>query len=113
MGIFDIFKKKPQKNKYEVLYDAIGEILNLLKRKKRLIENLENGKSIIDLSFDTLMMERMKLSSLIKSGSVSFLGGDFIKAILEIFNDEETRKDEILNMWNYLTNEQNKLKKLF
>lgn len=113
MGIFDFFKKKPQKNKYEVFYDSIGEILKLLERKKRLVEITESGKSILDLEFDVLMTERMKLATLIKSGSISFLGKDFLEAILELFNNEETKKDEIINIWNYLMNEQNKLKKLF
>jgi hypothetical protein len=113
MGIFDIFKKKPQKNKYEVYFDIIGEILKLLSRKKRLVENLEIENSILDLEFEKLMMERMKLAELIKSGSVSFLDIDFVKLILETFNNDETRKDEILRMWDYLINEQNKLKKLF
>jgi hypothetical protein len=113
MRIFDIFKKKTKKNKYHVFHDSIGEILKLLARKKRLTENLENGKSIFDLEFDTLMAEQMKLYALIKSGEISFLGKDFIDALLDSFNDGETKKNEILNMCNYLINEQNKLKKLF
>jgi hypothetical protein len=113
MGIFDIFKKKPQKNKYHVLYDSIGEIIKLLERKKRLVENLESSKSILDLEFDVLMLERMKLAGLIKNGSISFLGKDFLEDILDLFNNEETKKDNVLNIWNYLTNEQKKLRKLF
>jgi hypothetical protein len=113
MGIFDIFKKKHQKNKYHIFHDSIGEILKLLARKKRLTEHLENGKSILDLEFDTLMTERMQLVTLIKSGEISFIGKELIDALLEAFNDEETKKDEIESIWNYLINEQNKLKKLF
>lgn len=113
MGIFNFFKKKPQKNKYHIFYDSIGEILQLLERKKRLVENLENGKSILDLEFDLFMIERMQLSALIKSGSISFLGREFLEAILELFNNEETKKDETLHIFNYLINQQNKLRKLF
>lgn len=113
MGIFDIFKKKPQKNKYHVLYDSLGEILKLLERKKRLVENLENGKSILDLEFEALMIERMQLSAFVKNGSISILGKEFLDAILELFNNEETKKNETLYIFNYLINERNKLRKLF
>jgi hypothetical protein len=113
MGLFDIFKRKPQKNKYQVYHESISAILKLLDRKIKLVERVDNGKSIIDLEFDTLMVERMTLVQLIKSGSISFLGDDFKNVLLEIFNDQEIKKDEIMNIWKYLHNEQNKLVKLF
>ena len=113
MGIFDFFKKKPQKNKYQVCHESISAILKLLERKKKLVERIENGKSIIDFEFDTLMVERMTLVQLIKSGNISFLGDDLKNVLLEIFNDEEIKKDEIMHICNYLLNEQNKLVKLF
>lgn len=113
MGLFDIFKRKPQKNKYQVYHESITAILKLLNRKIKLVEHLENGKSIIDLEFDTLMVERMTLVQLIKSGSVSFLGDDFKNDLLEIFNDQEIKKEEIMNILKYLHNEQNKLVTLF
>ena len=113
MGIFDIFKQKPRKNKYQVFYESISEILKLLERKKGIAENLENGKTILDFEFDTLMFEKLRLIEIIKSGSVAFLGEDFKNGILEIFNEDEINRDEILHLWNYLVNEQNKLSKLF
>jgi hypothetical protein len=113
MGLFDIFKRKPQKNKYQVYHESISAILKLLDRKIKLVERVDNGKSIIDLEFDTLMVERMTLVQLIKSGSISFLGDDIKNVLLEIFNDQEIKKDEIMNIWKYLLNEQNKLVKLF
>ena len=84
-----------------------------MERKKKLVERIENGKSIIDFEFDTLMVERMTLVQLIKSGNISFLGDDLKNVLLEIFNDEEIKKDEIMHICNYLLNEQNKLVKLF
>jgi hypothetical protein len=113
MGIFDFVKKKPQKNKYQVHHESISAILKLLERKKKLVEKIENGKSIIDLEFDTLMVERMTLVQLKKSGNISFLGDDLNNVLLEIFNDQEIKKDEIMHICNYLLNEQNKLVKLF
>ena len=113
MNIFNLFKVKPEKNKYELLYCSILEILKLLERKRGLVEGLQSGGSIVDLEFDLLMIERMKLVDLIKSGSISFLGDEFKNQILEIFNKEETGKDRIQHVYNYLINEQNKLKKLF
>lgn len=113
MGIFDFFTKKPQKNKYQVYHESISEILKLLERKKKMVERIENGKSIIDLEFDTLMVEKMKLVQLIKNGRISFLGDGLKNGLLEIFNDQEIKKDEILHIWNYLINEQNKLVNLF
>lgn len=113
MGLFDIFKRKPQKNKYQVYHESISAILKLLDRKIKLVERVDNGKSIIDLEFDTLMVERMTLVQLIKSGSISFLGDDIKNVLLEIFNDQEIKKDEIMNIWKYLLNEQSKLVKLF
>lgn len=113
MGIFDIFKKQPKKNKYHVFHDSIGDILKLLERKRGLVNGLQTGGSIVDLEFDSLMIERMKLVDLIKNGSISFLGDEFKNEILKIFDKEETEKDTIQQVWNYLINEQNKLKKLF
>ena len=113
MEIFNIFKRKPQKNKYQIFYETISEILDLLERKGRLVSNVKSGNSIVDLEFDKLMIERMRLIDIIKSGSISFLGNDFKKIILEIFNDQEIPKDEFQNIRNYLVNEQNKLAKLF
>lgn len=113
MGIFDFFKRKPQKNKYQVYHESISEILKLLERKKQLVERIENGKSIIDLEFDALMLESMTVVQLIKSGNISFLGNDFNINLLEIFKGQAINKDEIMHVWNYLHNEQNKLVKLF
>lgn len=113
MGIFDFFKKRPQKNKYQIYHESISAILKLLERKKKLVERIENGKSIINLEFDKLMIERMTLVQLIKSGNISFLGDDLKNVLLEIFNEQEIKKDEIMHIWNYLLNEQNKLVKLF
>jgi hypothetical protein len=113
MGIFDIFKKKPQKNKYQIYYESISDVLKLLERKRRFVENRD---SILDLEFDKLMFERVRLADIIKSGSISFLGGpenEIINNILEIFSDRLIRKDDIQHVWDYLINEQNKLKKLF
>ena len=113
MGFFDFLKGEPKKNKYELFYDSISEILVLLDRKCRLVVNLETGGSIVDLEFNSLMIERMKLVDLIKSGSISFLGDDLKDELLEIFDKEVTKKDTILQVWSYLNNEQIKLKKLF
>lgn len=113
MGIFDFLKREPKKNKYELLHDSISEILELLDRKFRLVVNLETDGSIVDLEFNSLMIERMKLVDLIKSGSISFLGDDLKDELLEIFNDEVTNKKTMMIMWSYLSNEQSKLKKLF
>jgi hypothetical protein len=113
MGLFDIFKRKPQKNKYQVYHESISGILKLLDRKIKLVQRVENGKSIIDLEFDTLIIERMTLDQLIKSGGISFLGDDLKNVLLEIFNDQEIKKDEIMNIWKFLLNEQNKLVTLF
>jgi hypothetical protein len=112
MGFFNIFKRKNKKNKYQIYYESISEILNLLKRKRDLIKNLDT-KYIVDFEFDKLMYERIKLEEIIKSGSIFFLGKDFIDNILLIFKDQEIRKDDIEYIWEYLLNEQNKLKKLF
>jgi hypothetical protein len=113
MGIFNLFKGKPKENKYELLYGSISEILKLLERKRGLVDGLQTGGSIVDLEFDSLMIERMKLVDLIKNGSISFLGNEFKNEILKIFDKEETEKDTIQQICNYLINEQNKLKKLF
>ena len=113
MRIFDFLKGEPKKNKYELFYDSISGILELLDRKYRLVVNLETGGSIVDLEFNSLMIERMKLIELIKSGSISFLGDDLKDELLEIFDKEETDKDTIKQVLNFLINEQTKLKKLF
>jgi hypothetical protein len=113
VGIFDFLKKKPQKNKYQVYNESISAILKLVERKKKLVERIENGKSIIDLEFDKLMVERMTIIQLIEGGNISFLGDDLKNILLEIFNDQEIKKDEIMHVWNYLLKEQNKLVKLF
>lgn len=113
MGIFDIFKKKPQKNKYQVYYESITELLMLLERKKSMVENVGSGNSIVDLEFDRGMFERMMLVEIIERGSISFLGNDFQNNILEIFDHQEIRKNEIMNIWDYLLNEKNKLERLF
>lgn len=113
MSIFDFFKRKPSKNQYQVYYESISEILKLLERKKQLVEKIENGKSIIDLEFDKHISEIMTLGQLIKSGNVSFLGNDFKNNLTEIVKGQKINKDEIMQIWNYLLNEQNKLVKLF
>ena len=112
MGLFNIFKIKNKKNKYQIYYDSISEILNLLKRKRDFIKNLDT-EYIVDLEFDKLMFERMRLLEIIKSGSISFLGKDFIDDMLLIFDDQKITKNDIEYIWGYLLNEQNKLKKLF
>lgn len=109
MGLFNIFKRK---NKYQIYYESISDILNLLKRKRDFIKNLDT-EYIVDLEFDKLMFERMRLLEIIQSGSISFLGKDFIDNMLLIFDDQKITKDEIEYIWEYLLNEQNKLKKLF
>jgi hypothetical protein len=109
MGLFNIFKRK---NKYQIYYESISDILNLLKRKRDFIKNLDT-KYIVDLEFDKIMFERMRLLEIIKSGSISFLGKDFIDNMLLIFDDQKITKDDIEYIWEYLLNEQNKLKKLF
>ena len=82
MNFFNIFNRKPEKNKYEGLYYSISEILSLLERKRSLVEGLQSGGLIVDLEFDSLMIERMKLVELIKSGSISFLGNEFKNELL-------------------------------
>jgi hypothetical protein len=113
MGILDFFKKKAPKNKYQIYHESISEVLELLKRKKQIVESLKDGDSELDFSFDQNMFEKLMLFEIIKSGSISFLGNDFKNHILEIFDNSELKKDEIMNIWNYLLNEQDKLSKLF
>jgi len=113
MGIFDIFRKPSKINKYQVFYESISDVLKLLHRKRHLVVNLKSGSVIVDLEFDKQMNEQIKLVSLIKSGSISFLGREFNNDILDLFNNQEIKKDEIENIWNYLMQEQSKLKKLF
>jgi hypothetical protein len=112
MGIFSLFNRKPQKNKYELFYDSITELLKLMERKRGLVEGLKPGSSTLDFT-DTHMFERLKVVELIKSGSITFLGNEFKNEILEIFENQEIKKDTIQHVCSYLINEQNKLKKLF
>jgi hypothetical protein len=106
MNFFNFFKTK--KNKYQIYYDMVNDILKILERKKHLSEI---GVKI-DLEFDQLMSERIFLVSNIKNGNLVFLGDDFKNALLEIYNDEELDKEEILHMIKFLENEKQKLKKL-
>ena len=78
-----------------------------------MVENVGCGNSIVDLEFDRGMYERMMLVEIIERGSISFLGIDFQNNILEIFDDQEIRKNEIMHIWDYLLNEKNKLDRLF
>ena len=109
MGFFDFLKSKPKKNKYETYYDSISEIINLLNRKKELMDN----GLLIDLEFDKLMTERFKLSEILKGGSISFLGKDLCQELIKVFDVEEINKNSIMSILKYLENEQLKLKKLF
>ena len=97
---------KPLKNKYEIMYDSISQVLKLLQRKKDLI-------TPIDLDLDQIQIERMEIAGIIKSGSITFLGNDVKNTLLEIFDDQELKKDKFDHLWNYLKNEQTKLDKLF
>ena len=92
--------------------DQSGKVSVSIKRKRDFIKNLDT-EYIVDLEFDKLMFERMRLLEIIQSGSISFLGKDFIDNMLLIFDDQKITKDEIEYIWEYLLNEQNKLKKLF
>ena len=42
-----------------------------------------------------------------------WVGDDVKNTLLEIFDDQELRKDKFDHLWNYLKNEQTKLDKLF
>jgi hypothetical protein len=112
MGIFDFFKKKPQERTYEFYFDIVSDLLKLMERKKRLVDKVGSGKSVIDLEFDALMKERMELVALIKCGAISFLGNELKVELLKIFDDELTNKEQIMNVWKYLQNEKFKLQKL-
>jgi hypothetical protein len=113
MGILNFFKNKAQKNKYQIYFESISEILKVLSRKKELVQNLKNGESIVDLNFELNMFEHMKMAEIIKSGSISFLGQDLMRHLIEITKQSEIRKDEIEQICYYLNNEQSKLRKLF
>lgn len=113
MGILNIFKKKTRKNKYQVFYESISEILKLLQRRKKMVENLEINKTIIDLEFDSIMFERIRLQEIIENGSIAFLGEGFKNDILVIFNEDKINRDEIFHIWDYLVNEQDRLSELF
>ena len=114
MGIFDIFKKKTEKNKYQIYYESISEILKLLERRKKIVDGLNDGESILDIDFENkLMIERLTLLDIIDKGSISFLGKDFTLHLHKSFGDEEVKKNDIIRFWNYLIIEQEKLKKLF
>tara|TARA_B110000208_G_scaffold140367_1_gene169375 strand:+ start:65 stop:433 length:369 start_codon:yes stop_codon:yes gene_type:complete len=75
-----VLNHQPEKNKYETYHDSISEIINLLNRKKEMMNNGE----LVDLdSFDKRMTEQMKfleneqlkLSSLFyRTGFYSFKG---------------------------------------
>jgi hypothetical protein len=86
------------------MHNSISQVLKLLQRKKNLI-------TPIDLDLDQLHKERLEISDIIKSGSIAFLGNEVKNVLLEIFNDQELKKDEFDNLWNYLKNEQRKLEK--
>jgi hypothetical protein len=99
--------------KYQFYSQSISEILNLLERKRNFIRNLDT-EFILDFDFDKLMYEKMRLVEIIKSGSLNFLGKDFTENIsLIFFKDDRIIKEDIEYIWEYLMNEQNKLKKLF
>lgn len=107
MGLFNFLK--PKKNNYKVLHEIITELLNTFERKKRLVEI----GVLIDLEFDSAMKERFMISTYVKKGVFSFLGKEFEDELQDIFNSEELNKEIILHTYNYLKNEQQKLKKLF
>jgi hypothetical protein len=102
-------KPKFKKNKYQIFYETISTVLNLMERKKELAE----AGVLVDLSFDAKTKEQITILALIRSGSLSFLGNDFKDLLLKIFDDDENKKDEIQHLCNYLENEQKKLMKLF
>ena len=109
MGFFDFLKSKPKKNKYETYHDSISWIINLLNRKKELMDN----GLLIDLEFDKQMTEKFKFSEIFRSGSISFLGNDLSQELIKVFDDQEINKNSIMSILKYLENEQLKLKKLF
>ena len=109
MGFFDFLKSKPKKNKYETYHDSISEIINLLNRKKEMIDK----GVLVDLEFDKLMFERFKLFEILKGGSISFLGKDLCQGLINVFDEQEINKNNFMTIWKYLENEQLKLKNLF
>jgi hypothetical protein len=113
MGILDFFKKKTQKNKYQIYFESISETLIVLARKKEMVKNLKSGESFVDLNFELNTIEHLKMIKIIKKGSISFLGQDVMRDLLEITKQSEIQKDEIEYLCNYLLNEQNQLRKLF
>ena len=113
MGILDIFTKKPEKNKYEIYHDSISEVLKILERKKNLTLIVEKGGSIIDTEFDKNLVEKSTLLEVLKNGTIAFLGNDLIKSTWALYEDEEIKRDQLIHVWNYLVNEQKKLRKLF
>jgi hypothetical protein len=113
MGILDFFKKKTKKNKYQIYFESISETLIVLARKKEMVQNLKSGESFVDLNFELNTFEHLKMIGIIQNGSISFLGQDVMRDLLEITKQSEIQKDEIEYLCNYLLNEQNQLRKLF
>ena len=104
-----IFKPKIKKNKYQIFYETISTVLNLIERRKKLAED----GHLIDLSFDDHHKENFKIAELIKNGSLSFLGNEFKDSLLKTIEESELKIAQIQHLSNYLENEQNKLIKLF
>ena len=103
------FKPKVKKNKYQIFYETISTVLNLIERRKKLAEDGQ----LVDLSFDDQMKENITIAELIKNGSLSFLGNEFEDSLLKTIDESELKIAEIQHLCNYLENEQNKLIKLF
>jgi hypothetical protein len=103
------FKPKVKKNKYQIFYETISTVLNLIERRKKLAED----GHLVDLSLDDQMKEKITIAKLIKNDSLSFLGKEFKDSLLKTIDETELKIAEIQHLYNYLENEQIKLIKLF
>lgn len=104
--------KKTQIKRYKDYHDSIIQVMNLIERKKKRIEELKEGESRLDLEFDSYNKERLKILQIIIDEKISFLGKDVSQSLIELYEDTNIDRDKLLHIWNYLDNERKKLKKL-
>tara|TARA_B110001452_G_scaffold231775_1_gene208766 strand:- start:112 stop:525 length:414 start_codon:yes stop_codon:yes gene_type:complete len=113
MGIGKWLKKRKMKKevqKWTEFYDACLEIKKIIDRKKKLVDD----GVLIDLTFDTLMMERIKINEYDKKGVLELLGTqNFYKeempdeitlkdSLTTIVSNQELDKELIIGTYNYM-----------
>jgi len=113
MGIGKWLKKRKMKKevqKWTEFCDDCLEIKKIIDRKKKLVDD----GMLIDLTFDTLMMERIKINEYDKKGVLELLGTQSLykegmpdeitlkDSLSIIVSNQELDKDFIIGTYNYM-----------